>query len=60
MESLVPQEKREKQVCWGHIRAQEGALVLQEPKETGAPQAYQAPWAGKGQWEMPGHGDPLA
>jgi len=60
MEFLVQREKKEKQVCWGHIQAREEALVLQEPKETGAPRAYLASRAGKGQWEMRGHRDPLA
>lgn len=60
MEFLVQREKREKQGCWGHFQAQEGTLVLEEPKETGELQACPVSLAEKGQWEMWGRKVPLA
>lgn len=59
MEFPDHQEKRENRVCWGHFQAQKGNLALEEPKETGDPQACLASPAGKGQWEMLGQEDPL-
>lgn len=56
---LVPQEKREKQVFWGHIQGQKGNPVLKEQKETEEPQACPASLAGKGWWATLGREDPL-
>lgn len=60
MEFLVLREKKEKQVCWGPIQAQKGALVYQVSKETGEFQACLAFLAGRGPWEMLDLKDPQA
>lgn len=60
MEFLAHLEKKEKQVCWEPIQAQEGTLVLKGPKETGELPACPACLAGKGPWAMQGLKDPQA